>query len=498
MVYVSFSLYIEAFWSSLVKILVVGGGTAGLISAMILRQHLEVQVDVVYSDSIGIIGVGEGSTEHFSGFMQFVGIDNHSIIKQCDATYKGGIMFEGWADEPYLHNVSSKFAIKSGQYSSLYGMQISSKNPYLNSGLLWDSRLNKYHLNKPAETPYNQYHFNTYKLNEFLISWAKNMGINFFEDTVTDVILSDDGSIKKVKSNTKTYQYDFYIDCTGFKQLLIGKLGAKWQSFSKYLKMNSAVVFPLEDKDNYNMWTRAKAMNAGWMFQLPVWGRYGNGYIFDNNYITIDEAKKEVEELFGKKIAFGKEFTYDTGCLDKSWIKNCAAIGLSSIFVEPLEASSIGASIQQSFLLMHRLANYTQKSTDAYNKSYTDLTHNIRDFIALHYITKKTNTPFWRDMANMELPESLKNNLELWKDRLPIREDFSSLSDYIMFKEDNFIVVMAGLGLFNSTEIKKEYKLQSQYVQNAAYIRLLDLIKEDDIKDSLTHKEVLNIVREFL
>ena len=480
------------------KILVVGGGTAGLVSAMILRQHLEVQVDVVYSDSVGIIGVGEGSTEHFAQFMNFVGIDNHSIIQKSDSTYKGGIMFEGWSEDPYLHNVSSRFTYKSGQYPLLYGKQISEKSSYMNSNLLWDSMLNKSHLNRAEDTPYNQYHFNTYKLNEFLVSYSKGMGINFFEDKITDVVLNENGFIKEVKSETATYEYDFYIDATGFKRLLIGKMGAKWQSFRKYLKMNSAVVFPLEDEENYNMWTRAKAMNAGWMFQLPVWGRYGNGYIFDNDYITMDEAKQEVRDLFGKDITFGKEFTYDTGCLDKSWINNCAAIGLSSIFVEPLEASSIGASIQQSFLLAHRIANYNQKSTDAYNKSYTDLTNNIRDFIALHYITKKTNTQFWKDLSKVELPESLKSNLELWKDRLPIREDFSSLSDYIMFKEDNFILVMAGLGLFNSDEVKREYDLQAEYIQNLANLKIQEAINLDSEKNTITHKEALRVVRDFL
>jgi hypothetical protein len=479
------------------KVLVVGGGTAGLVTALILKKHLNIQVDVVHSSALGIIGVGEGSTEHFSDFMKFVGINQQDLITNCDATYKSGILFEGWASNPYLHSIHIDYSVKNAQYPYVYGKQISENSDYLTSSIPWSNRIPKWFINKGEELPYNQFHFNTYKLNEYLVSFAQNMGISVFDDEITDVEISASGNIESVTGLTNTYSYDFYIDATGFKKLLIGKLGAKWASVSKYLKMKSAVVFQTEDEENYSLWTLAKAMDNGWMFRLPVWGRYGNGYIFDSDYTTMDKAKQEVVDLFGKDINFGKEFNFDAGYLEESWIKNCVAVGLSSVFYEPLEASSIGTTIQQSFLLMHRLANYSDSSIKSYNKSYIAIVENVRDFIALHYVTKKTNTQFWSDVSKVELPDSLQEKLEHWKTHLPIKEDFSSSSEYLLFHDSNFTVVMHGLGLFNAESIKKEFNLFSDNLKLKATNQINALLEVDRLTPTVTHKEFLRITREL-
>lgn len=481
------------------NILVVGGGTAGLVSAMIIRRHLGYTVDVVFSKNIGTIGVGEGSTEHWDGFMEMVGIDQYDLIKHCDATYKGGIMFEGWSERPYLSSVTDSFTSRTGQYPHIYGHQIANNSEdYMNSQTMWDNVIPKGFVNNRGHKPFKQYHFNTHKLNDFLVNHATNMGINFFEDDISEVVMADSGDIEKLVGNSKVYDYDFYIDATGFSKLLISNMGVKWESFNKYLKMNSAVVFQTEEEDSYPLWTLAKAMNAGWLFRIPVWGRMGNGYIFDSNYIDADQAKEEVKALFGDDTKFGKELSFDAGCLDKSWVNNCAAIGLSSMFVEPLEASSIGSSIQQTYALVHKLANYNQDSIDSYNKTYIDIAYNIRDFIALHYITNNRSTPFWEACAKTELPETLKINLRKWKKRLPIREDFSNISDYILFDEYNFIVVMAGLGLFDREEIAKEFYSQSPLTQNFAKEQAQIIRREDVSIGAIPHKKYLSIIRDFL
>ena len=219
--------------------------------------------------------------------------------------------------------------------------------------------------------------------------------------------------------------------------------------------MKSAVVFPTGDEENYNMWTLAKAMDYGWRFKIPVWGRHGNGYIFDSDYITAEQAKQELDIEFGKDVEIAKTFDFDPGAVDRAWIKNCVAIGLSGSFVEPLEASSIGTSIQQAFLLMHRLPNYNEKTIASYNKSFNDIMENIRDFIILHYLTKKDNTSFWKNASMISLPDSLQAKLELWRNKLPITEDFNSLSDYILFNASNHTMILSGLGLFNNKSIYK-------------------------------------------
>jgi tryptophan halogenase len=322
------------------------------------------------------------------------------------------------------------------------------------------------------------------------------MGINIIDDEINDVKLSQDGSIKSIVG-TREYNYDFFIDSTGFKRLLIDKLGAKWQSYSKYLKMKSAITFQTPDSENYNLWTLAKAMDAGWLFRIPVWGRYGNGYIFDSDYITKEQAQQEVEKYFGHSIDVGKQFNFDSGCVDRVWIKNCCAIGISGSFVEPLEATSIGTSIQQAFLLMHRITNYNESVIDRYNSSFNDIMENIRDFIILHYITKKNDTQFWKDVSNIELPESLKAKLNMWKHKLPIDEDFNNLSNYVLFKASNHILVLNGLDIFDRNSIKNEYDSNYDYVKEDAERTISELHYFENSIKTLGHKEYLKAIREL-
>jgi tryptophan halogenase len=481
------------------KLAVVGGGTAGLVSALILKKRFpEMHIDVIASKAIGIIGVGEGSTEHWKEFMDFMGIDQYTLIKECDATYKAGIMFSDWTPDPYMHSVQTPFDARASQYRHVYAKQIASGASSINMSTerYWRNQVNTWFLNNPKESPTSQYHFNTHKLNEFLITFGENLGINFIDDEIADVVLNDQGEIATLKGAIQDYSYDFYIDSTGFKRVLISKLGAKWVSFGKYLKMKAAIAFPTSDTENYNMWTLAKAMDYGWMFRIPVWGRGGNGYIYDSDYITRDQAKAEAEKYIGHEIEIGKEFKIDPGALEKVWIKNCVAIGLSGSFVEPLEATSIGTSIQQSFILMHKICNYDDRTINSYNKSITSIMENIRDFIALHYVVKKDNSNFWKDIQTLELPDTLKSNLELWKHKLPIKEDFSGSSFYSLFTESNFIVVMHGLGLFDQESIKREYDMMHPLIkENADQIinNETEFLKETQ---EITHKMMISVIRD--
>jgi len=478
---------------------VVGGGTAGFIPALVLKSRFpDIDVQLIRSSKIGIVGVGEGSTEHWSDLMTFLQIHPIELIKECDATYKLGIMFEGWSEKPYLHSVIENYGLQAAQYNYIYGKIIAEdRDPKdITSSVYWDNKIETEFLEDFSLSPGSQFHFNTNKLNNFLTQKAEQLGISIIDDDINDIILTSSGSIEKIVGEKNTYSSDFFIDATGFKKLLITKLGAKWQSYGKHLKSKAAIAFSTPDTDNYNLWTLAKTMDYGWMFRLPVWGRYGNGYIFDSDFISHEQAKEEVDKLFGKDIEVAKTFSFDPGALDRVWIKNCCAIGLSSSFVEPMEASSIGTSIQQSFLLMHRLPNYDQKVIDQYNKSVTDILNNIRDFVALHYITKKENTEYWKSLKSVELPDSLKEKLEIWKYKLPIREDFSDLSKYILFKESNFILVMHGLGLFNQESIRLEYESLDTSIKNDAD-RIFNAVKQrENASPKIIHKEYLRSIRE--
>lgn len=476
------------------KILVVGGGTSGLISALILKKFLNAKVDIVHSRDIGIIGVGEGSTEHFNNFLNFLEIDHLEIIKECGVTYKSGIMFEGWSDRPYLHSLGSPFADTFAQHPSIFSYLISNNYRYVNSKLLWKNKIHS-ELLGGLHPAFNQYHFNTYMLNEFLIKKCIENKINIYEDEINEVLIETNGNIDFILGGKQKYKYDFYIDCTGFRKILIGRLGAKWNSFGKYLKMKSAIVFPSEDEEEYNLWTLAKTMDYGWRFKIPTWGRHGNGYIYDSDYISKDKAKQELDEKLGYDVEISKEFKFDPGYLEKVWINNCVAIGISGSFIEPLEATSIGTSIQQSFLLMHRIMQYSQKDIDLYNKEFTSIMENARDFIALHYVTKKYDSDFWKNLKKESLPESLSYNLERWKNKMPIQEDFIETSNYSLFGPLNFILVMEGLNLFNRDSIKKEFNSLSEKVQKESENKVKEYFQKELSSRSVGHKKFLEILR---
>ena len=479
------------------SLLVVGGGTAGLVAALILRQKLNINIDLVASSKIGIVGVGEGTTEHWREFCTYVGLDQYSFLKECGATYKCGIMFKGWTEKDYLHSVANPFNTKSAQYNFLYGRQIGYNDPFIHPRSFWEGKVDKWFLNKPEEWTVYQFHFDNFKLNDYLTRIAKSRGINIIEDDIEDVILDEQGYIASLKGQKNSYNYDFYIDSTGWKRLLISKLGGKWQSAGKYLKTKAAIAFQSEDEPDYNFWTLSQAMDYGWFFKIPVWGRHGNGYVYDSDYINADQAKQEVEKMLGKEINIGKVFNFDPGCVDRAWIKNCCVMGLAGSFYEPLEASSIGTSIQQSFLLMHNLPCYDDKTIERYNRSWKDLTDNILDFISLHYVVKKDNTDFWRDVQKLELTDSLKANLDIWRNRLPVHEDFSDRTGYVLFSTDHFTLILEGLGLYNRDNIRKEYEGQHPSLKRRADHLIENLRNIDKQPVYIPHKRFIQIVREL-
>jgi hypothetical protein len=474
------------------SITIVGGGTAGYLTALILKSCFaeNINITIIKSNKIGIIGVGEGSTEHWKHFLEYTGIEDYELIKKTDATLKSGIMFKDWSNEDYLHNVSTdlinlRLAQTPIGYLKLITEKVEQKK--LNNPLLWENKVDSSFINKKNRLPTNQYHFNTFKLNEFLNKKSIERKINIIEDEIKSVLLDEKRFITKIIGEKKEYTSDLYIDCTGLKRLLISELGAKWQSYSKYLKMNEAIAFPTKDTEEYNMFTISKAMKCGWLWRIPTFGRWGNGYVFNSNYINADQAKKEAEEYIGHEVEIFKNIKFDAGALDKVWINNCVAIGLSANFVEPLEATSIGTSIQQAFLLMHNLPNYNQSIINYYNNQVNCIMNNIRDFIVLHYITKRKDSNFWKDINKNEIPDSLKENLSKWQCRLPIREDFLQ-SNYLLFYECNWINVLYGLDLLNIDNLKKQIMYLGKINIDLNNINLYS-------KNTIGHKNYLKLIR---
>ena len=467
------------------NIIIVGGGTSGLVSALILKCRFpKLNIEVIRSDKLGIIGVGEGSTEHWGEFCAFVGITVKDLLLYTGATFKYGIMFEDWNKKPYFHGVEENVnAIKYGQYMAGYAYAIINdlKSKQYTTTACFDNKIS------PNNLP-NQFHFNTFKLNEFLLKKCVEKNINIINDEIVKINIKKE-TIQSIESKKKRYKADFFIDSTGFKKLLISKLGAKWTSYQKYLPMNEAIAFPTPDPDEYTPYTLSKAMSSGWLWRIPTQGRCGNGYVFNNKYIDAEQAKKECEKYLGHKIEIGKNIKFEAGALDRAWIGNCVAVGLSSSFIEPLEASSIGTSIQQAFLLMHFIINYQETDIELYNTRFKNIVENTRDFVLLHYLTGKKDSKFWKEFKP-DLPESLSKNLKKWKHRLPIQEDFSSV--YNLFGPHNFAILLKELNLVDKKSIKKEYDMLSDPIKFEVDRQVSSMIDHDNNnRDIKGHKGFL-------
>lgn len=474
---------------------IVGGGTGGLVTAMILKSYFPfIKVDIIESKAIGIVGVGEGSTEHWSKFMRQCGIGLHELVKETGATFKYGINFANWNGDnrSYIQSVNAEMNQSGPTGIKLIYANLISKNvdplhltrPYVVKSELREDNYN-----------INQFHFDTFKLNEFLHKKSLAAGINIIDAEIENINLDENGFIQSlVSKDGRTFSYDFYVDSTGFARIIMNKtFGIKWKSYSKYLPTNCAFAFPTERLEEIPAWTLSRAMKHGWLWRIPTQDRFGNGYVYNDQFTTFEEAKAEVEELYGHSIDVARSFKFDAGCLEKQWHKNCCAIGLSSSFVEPLEASSIGTSIQQAFVLGEVLPSYVPGSTLAektFDRHSSEILENIVDFVALHYKTKRTNTEFWKYAKNMPMTDRLAEMLEIYQYKFPTDYDFDNKR--VLFQAANWILVMYGLGMLNPTVADDELLKLPELLRKNVDIHTPGFFNDLEGIKFISHREAIN------
>jgi len=480
------------------KIIILGGGTSGFISAFILRKkHPNLKIQIIKSEKIDTIGVGEGSTENFTKFLEYVDIEYKDIIKNCGVTLKSGIMFKGWSDNDFLQSISDGWNMQTDFYPIAFGNLIVNKstNDLFVSEHALNNKVNAWFLQDKNICPTAQFHFDNFKLNSYFEKLASKRNINVIYTEIKKINLSANGNIQNLQSEDSVYTADFFIDASGFRKFLIKKLDAKWKSWKKYFFLNSAITFQTKSSENIDMWTTAQTMENGWLFKIPLTDRNGNGYIYDDRYCTNTQAEQEVREFLNLDITVAKEIKFEPGYVINPWIKNCCAIGLSSSFVEPLEASSIGVTIEQSFLLSKLLVNYNDYTIKKYNTINEKILENVRDFISLHYITKKNNSQFWKDIQhNLIISDKLAHLLEIWKNNLPNRFDFFDYSPSCLFSELHFILILNGLKLFNAESITREYKSIVSAVDERIVLDTLDFQKNLRC-DTIPHRLFLEFLK---
>lgn len=489
------------------SICILGGGTSGLVSALMLRRAWpELKITIIESSKVGIIGVGEGSTEHWRIFMKHVGIDVFSLIRETGATFKIGIKFTDWNGDgkSYFHSLYEQFAsvsIAHGLPFTWLKMVGENWDPL---DTVWRKAQEGLHV-EPVHEILSQYHFDTHKLNSFLHKVCQERNIKVIDTEIEDVILDEAGYVKELVDVSGTrHAYEFYVDCSGFKRIIGSKLGAKWIDCSKQLPMNSAIAFPTGYTEDIPPYTEATALSSGWVWRIPTQDRYGNGYVFCDNFINETKAYDEVSLHYknnlgiNKSLEIGKKVKFNAGYVDNYWIKNCVMIGLSGIFVEPLEASSIGTTIQQASMLLPDLFFYERGeglTAERYNKHMRAISENIIDFIQLHYLTKRDNSEFWKWCKNeIVLTDFNAKYLEYFKKGYP---NINMLNQPMaLFSYLNFGQVMHGLGMFDTDHIKQKYE-DHMFSHSADTNELVKLIQLSDANEQFyPHRKALEMIKE--
>lgn len=482
-------------------LIVLGGGNAGLMTALYLKESIpDLNLTVIKSSKIGTIGVGEGSTEHWKMFASATRISIADMIRECGATFKIGIKFENWHGDgtSYYHSLPEAL-VDADSYTGIpYAMLKLIADGIGTENLHWQLPMDGY-IREPLDQ-YYQFHFDSEKLNTYLLKKCDERDIKVVDAEINNCVLDNEGFISSiVDDNGLSYSADFFIDSSGFKRVLASRLGAEWVDWSEYLPTNSALAFQTPYEENIPPYTLSRSMNAGWMWRAPVQDRFGNGYVYDDRFISEEDALKEVQQYFDFPLNIGRRIKYTSGKVNKAWIKNCVCIGLSSNFVEPLEASSISTTIQQSRLLASSLWNWNrsdQGTINKYNEIVDDMMFNILDFIQLHYYTQRQDTKFWKWCKNeMKITDFNKENLSNFKNNFisqTLLPEDGTFGTYRIYDCLNWIQVMHGLRMFNIENIKKIYNSHT-HLKNIE-LKFLQLPSQPD-ETWITCRDAVNLVK---
>lgn len=436
---------------------IVGAGQAGLIAATTIKAAFRsFDVTVIASGEIPPIGVGEGSTEHWAAYEARVGIERSDLIKHSMATFKHGIRFLDWTTHTpdYFHSIVGEGMYTAlGTFNSLYsyihasGRQLT---PTLSHPGLID--------NEVQDTPkpwnqVNQFHFDSAKLNDFLTGHALTQGVNFIDASVVGIKRdSSSGDITAIVTSTGDVETDFVIDASGFSQVILKELDNTHQTFfDDYLPCDTAVVFQTPGNDSIKPFTEAKALSAGWHWDIPTYERRGHGYVFSSRHTNEESAIKEVEEYIDEPVTDVRTIKYRPYKVQNSWQFNCVAVGLASNFIEPLEATSIAATIEQCRLLCSYLPTYKPNSgvqQHGYLKVFDSIFDNLLTMVSMHYVTDRRDSPMWVEQQNANRTELLNFLIEMFKYRGPENHDLN-LTGYELFSSNHFWHVAQGQGLIS-------------------------------------------------
>jgi tryptophan halogenase len=419
-------------------VVIVGGGTAGWMAAAACAKLLgrEVRIDLVESEEIGTVGVGEATVPHLKTFNSVLEIDETEFLRSSQSTFKLGIEFVDWGrlGDRYIHGFGTighdVGLLPFHQYwlkQFLAGNASDIGEYSLNTVAAPRSKFMTSASDVPPGSPLANiayaYHFDAGLYARFLRRFAEGLGVHRTEGKIIEVLLRpEDGFITGVKLDSgAVVRGELFIDCSGFRGMLIEQaLHTGYEDWTHWLPCDRAVAVPCENVGPPTPFTRSTARAAGWQWRIPLQHRMGNGYVYSSAFVSDDEASATLmKHLEGRALAEPRALRFTTGMRRKFWNRNCVALGLASGFMEPLESTSIYL-IQSGIARLMNLfpkMDFSPTLIERYNTQSVFEFERIRDFLILHYhATERTDTPFWEHCRTMSIPEPLRDTIRLFKD----------------------------------------------------------------------------------
>ena len=490
------------------NVLIIGGGTAGWLTAAFLARTLgtgldkAVRITVVESKEIGIVGVGEGSFPSIRGTLAAIGIDERHFVRECNATFKQGIKFVDWVRQygapgidHYFHPFSLPSQKQGGPELLPYWLQGAAGDdiPFAEAATLQKRLADAGRGPKRLDDgnflgPMNYaYHFDAARFAAMLSEHARSLGVEHIFATVEKVQLDNEGAIASViTKESGEIKADLYIDCTGFRATLIGDaLKVPFRKIDDVLFVDRAlaaqVPYPSTDTP-IPSYTISTAKEAGWIWDIGLQQRRGVGYVYSSRHTNDARAEQVLRHYIGPTAeeVNPRMLKLNVGYREVHWVKNCVAVGLSGGFLEPLEASGIGlietAAYLVSFLFPHN--GDTAPVAKIFNQMMKERYERVVDFVKMHYcLTKRTDHQFWVDNVDpRSIPETLRDKLAMWRCRPPHRMDF--ITDLEMYPPSSWQYVLYGMEFKTNlsansltyprhNEAKKEFATIAQMSQHA-------------------------------
>jgi tryptophan halogenase len=468
------------------KILIVGGGTAGWMTAALFGKLFQglYDIELVESEAIGTVGVGEATIPAIKKYNELVQLDEVEFMQRSQATFKLGIQFVDWLrpGHSYVHGfgvIGQDWEWLRCHHYWLRANQRGRARDFVDFSINTAAALANKFMHPRLEmgdSPISQivhaFHFDASLYAKYLRGLSEQHGVKRTEGKIVDVGVHDNGDIASVTlEGGQTIEADFFIDCSGFRGLLIGQtMGTEYEDWTHWLPCDRAMAVPCARTDPLIPLTRSTARAPGWQWRIPLQHRTGNGLVYSSKHIDDDAAEALLlANLDGAQLANPNKLRFTTGKRRQMWVRNCVALGLAGGFLEPLESTSIHL-VQSAAIRLVRLfpdSALDQATIDEFNRQSDFEWERVRDFIILHYWANERPGEFWEYCRTMELPPTLQRKIDLWRSNGRVfREDDE------LFSEESWIQVFLGQGVVPRgydplVEIKSDAQIE-QFLGNIA------------------------------